>query len=53
MRAQDILFKNVEHGELLQQYYRTPPPSKSEWKPMKVQFVKVKKIDSTFKNASN
>jgi hypothetical protein len=53
VRAQDILFKNVEHGELLQQYYRTPPPSKSEWKPLKAHFVKVKKIDSTFKNASN
>jgi hypothetical protein len=53
VRARDILFKNVEHGELLQQYYRTPPPSKSEWKPMNVHFVKVKKIDSTFKNASN
>jgi hypothetical protein len=52
VRARDILFKNVEHGDLLQQYYRTPPPSKSEWKPMNVSFVKVKKIDNLFKNAS-
>ncbi|MEN9612622.1 MAG: hypothetical protein RLZZ628_3436, partial [Bacteroidota bacterium] len=53
VRARDILFKNVEHADLLQQYYRTPPPSKSEWKPIHASFVKVKKIDSSFKNASN
>jgi hypothetical protein len=53
VRARDILFKNVEHGELLQQYYRNPPLSKSEWKPANLHFVKVKKIESAFKNASN
>ncbi len=53
VRARDIGFKNLEQGDLLQQYYRTPPPSKSEWKPTNVHFVKVKKIERTFKNAAN